>query len=168
MKSAGLYQRDKQEKTAGLNLVSLMDIFTILVFFLLMNSGESQEIESAKFITLPDSQAKSSFTNDLLITITKEFVLVDEQETVRLQDVQKMDGKAVPELLAALKAHAETQPELTEFQEKNGRPVTIMGDQKIPYGILRSVMASCSEENYRDIALAVNQVVSSAVVEAGP
>ena len=52
---------------------------------------------------------------------------------------------------------------MSEFEKKNGRSVTILGDQQVPYEILRSVMASCSEENYRDIALAVNQVVSGVV-----
>lgn len=165
LQHTGLYKKPAGKKTAGLHLVSLMDIFTILVFFLLMNSGDSQEIESAKFITLPDSSAKSSFSNELLITVGTDFISIDDEEIVSLDIVQKADGKAISEITDALKLHTEEHSELTEFEKTNGRSVTILGDQKVPYEILRSVMASCSQENYRDIALAVNQVVSG-VVEA--
>ncbi len=167
LQQTGLYRRPSAKKAAGLHLVSLMDIFTILVFFLLMNSGDSQEIESAKFITLPDSSAKASFSNELLITVGTEFISIADEEVVSLKKVQEANGKAVPEIVAVLKKNSEEKSELTEFEKKNGRSVTILGDQKVPYEILRSVMASCSQENYRDIALAVNQVVSG-VVEVQP
>lgn len=167
LQQTGLYKRPSAKKTAGLHLVSLMDIFTILVFFLLMNSGDSQEIESAKFITLPDSSAKSSFSNELLITVGTEFISIADEEVVSLEKVHEANGKAVPEIVAVLKKNSEEKSELTEFEKKNGRSVTILGDQKVPYEILRSVMASCSQENYRDIALAVNQVVNG-VVEVQP
>jgi biopolymer transport protein ExbD len=163
LQHTGLYKRPSGKKAAGLNLVSLMDIFTILVFFLLMNSGDSQEIESAKFITLPDSSAQASFSNELLITVGSEFISIDDVEIVSLKDVQKADGKVVAEITDVLKKNTEEKGELTEFEKKNGRSVTILGDQKVPYEILRSVMASCSQENYRDIALAVNQVISGVV-----
>jgi biopolymer transport protein ExbD len=163
IQNTGLYKRPTAKKTAGLHLVSLMDIFTILVFFLLMNSGDSQEIESAKFITLPDSAAKSSFSNELLITVGKEFISIDDVEIVSLEQVQKADGKAVSEIIDALKKNSEEHSEMNKFEKENGRSVTILGDQQVPYEILRSVMASCSKENYRDIALAVNQVVSGVV-----
>jgi len=158
-----LYHAPSKKKSMGLNLVSLMDIFTILVFFLLMNSGESQEIESAKFIKLPDSQAKGAFSNELLVTINDEFILLDGKEVVPITDVLTLDGKTIPALVEKLKEHSEIKGELNEFEKKNGRSVTILGDKAIPYGILRSVMASCSQENYRDIALAVNQVISGVV-----
>ena len=36
----------KHSKTATLNLVSLMDIFTILVFFLMVNSSEVEVLQT--------------------------------------------------------------------------------------------------------------------------
>ncbi|NVK36823.1 MAG: biopolymer transporter ExbD [Gammaproteobacteria bacterium] len=162
-----LDRRQKQKKVAGLNLVSLMDIFTILVFFLLMNSGDSQEIEKANFITLPDSQATGSFQNELLITIGDDFVSIGDENIVDIKTVEQAKGKSIDVLAQALKAKAAEKGELTEFEQKNGRSVTIMGDQGVPYLILKGVMATCSQENYRDIALAVNQVIGSAIASGG-
>lgn len=162
-----LDRREQQKKVAGLNLVSLMDIFTILVFFLLMNSGDSQEVEKATFITLPDSQATGSFQNELLITIGDDFVSVGDENIVDIATVEKAKGKSVDILAETLKLKAQEKGELTEFETKNGRSVTIMGDQDVPYLILKAVMATCSQENYRDIALAVNQVIGSAMASGG-
>lgn len=163
IQSTGFYKREEKKRNIGLNLVSLMDIFTILVFFLLMNSGDSQEIESAKFITLPDSKANSSFSNDLLITVSREHILIDDKEIATLQQVADADGKPVDEIMEVLKEKSAERGELSDFEKKYGRSVTILGDQEIPYVILRSVMASCSQQNFRDIALAVNQVVTGVV-----
>jgi biopolymer transport protein ExbD len=162
-KHSVLDRRESRKKVAGLNLVSLMDIFTILVFFLLMNSGDSQQIEKATFITLPDSVANSSFKNDLLITVGSEFISIQDEEIVRVSDVSSKKGKVVDELAKALKEYAMEKGELSDFEKINGRSVTIMGDQTVPYATLKSIMATCSQENFRDIALAVNQVVSGVV-----
>ena len=40
-------------KITKMNLTSLMDVFTILVFFLLVNSGSVEIMEAPKNITLP-------------------------------------------------------------------------------------------------------------------
>jgi biopolymer transport protein ExbD len=162
-----LDRRQTNKKAAGLNLVSIMDNNTILVFYLLMNSGDSQEIEKAIFITLPDSQAKGSFQNELLIVIGDEFISIKDEDVVSIIDIEKVKGKAVPAIAEFLKAYGADLGELSDFEKKNGRPVTIMGDQTVPYIVLKAVMASCSQENFRDIALAVNQVVQGAGIITG-
>ena len=55
------HKRHKQG--VSLNLVSLMDIFTILVFFLLVNSSDVEVLPNAKDVQLPESIAehRSSF-----------------------------------------------------------------------------------------------------------
>ena len=158
-KSGTLLHRPEKKKTPVLNLVSLMDIFTILVFFLLMNSGDSQEIKQANFIQLPDSEAKGSFQNDLIILIDDEYIMIGDDQVVAISDIEKYPGKPIDALAARLSLEKKKKEEYTQFEEKNGLPVTIMGDQIVPYSILKSVMSTCSQENFRDIALAVNQVV---------
>ncbi len=158
-RSGSLLNRPVQKKVPALNLVSLMDIFTILVFFLLMNSGDSQEIEKANFIQLPDSMAKGDYQDNLLITIGEEFISIKDEDIVSLDEVAKADGKVIEKLAARLSVEKKSEGDYTVFEKKSGLPITIMGDQSVSYVILKSVMATCSQENFRDIALAVNQVV---------
>ena len=42
--------------------------------------------------------------------------------------------------------------------DKNG--VTIMGDQEIPYGLLKKIMLTCAGAEYTNISFAVNQKAS--------
>ena len=41
-----------------------------------------------------------------------------------------------------------------------GRPVVIMGDQGMPYKLLKRIMTTCADSDYRDITLAVNTAVT--------
>ena len=52
-------RHNRHKGVAVLNLTSLMDIFTILVFFLLVNSSNSQQPPDNKDIILPESSANT-------------------------------------------------------------------------------------------------------------
>jgi hypothetical protein len=62
VKSARAKRMDKHhlrnKRTVGLNLVSLMDIFTILVFFLLVNSSDVETLPNTKELQLTESIAE--------------------------------------------------------------------------------------------------------------
>ncbi len=152
-------------KTSGppikLSLVALMDIFTILVFFLLMNSGESQKIENAKFVKLPDSASTAAPHADLKIYIDAENVWLDDDIVASVGDIVKTPKKIVPTLAEALVDHIEKRGKLNSYEESHGLGVTIMADKSVPYLILKSVMATCAGQNFRDISLAVNQIAAA-------
>jgi biopolymer transport protein ExbD len=57
----------RMQQNSKLNLVSLMDIFTILVFFLMVNSGDVEILQSDKDITLPDSVSEQKPDLTLLV-----------------------------------------------------------------------------------------------------
>ena len=67
-------------KGSPLNLVSLMDIFTILVFFLLVNSSTSQQLPSQKDLKLPLSVAKKTPEETVMLSITRDALLVQGRE----------------------------------------------------------------------------------------
>jgi len=68
--------RSSRNRPASLNLVSLMDVFTILVFFLLVNSSSSDVMEPPKQITLPDSVVETKPRETVVIMVTPEQILV--------------------------------------------------------------------------------------------
>lgn len=149
------FQRKKPGYTTKLNLVALMDIFTILVFFLLLNSGEAEKLESAKFVKLPDSYAGNAPHNDLVIMIAEDAIWMGDE---KVASIDAVNGSSVPGLSEALAAFRERRGEMNSYEEENGLSLTIMGDRAVPYALLKTVMATCRLENFRDIALAVNQV----------
>ena len=158
MQSIFQYQRPKY--ATKLNLVALMDIFTILVFFLLLNSGEAEKLENAKFVALPDSHAGTPPHGDLVVFIDKDAIYFGQDEIVKLDDLNKDPKSSIPELTTALQAYKERRGELNSYEEQNGLALTIMGDHAVPFGLLKTVMATCRLENFRDIALAVNRIAA--------
>lgn len=156
-------RRNKKNFNVGLNLVSLMDIFTILVFFLLLNSGDSQNLEKAVFVKLPNSTATPTMRGDLVISINDDDIYLDENVVAKVSDVMAAPHKEIVPLADALTAYVAKKGELSGYEKSNGLAVTIMGDQEVPYVLLKSVMATCSLKNFRDISLAVNQVATSVV-----
>lgn len=158
--STFLYQRKKAPFAAKLSLVSLMDIFTILVFFLLLNSGESENIENVRFVELPGSTTGTTPHKELVVSINKDEVWLEGEVVAKVGDIAANPDGVIEALAKALELNTENKGELTGFEKENGLAVTIMGDKWVPYEILKSVMATCRLQDYRNISLAVNHVVT--------
>lgn len=145
-----------------LNLVSLMDIFTILVFFLLVNSSDVEVLQTDKSIKLPASISDQIPENNLVVMVTATDVVVGGRSVGSLASLSVGKQDKFAPLEAELKYLAQKAGPLTKEQQVTGRPVTIMADQKVPYHILKKIMATCAMAEYRDISLAVTQKELSA------
>lgn len=154
-----IFQYQKPKYASKLNLVALMDIFTILVFFLLLNSGEAEKLENAKFVQLPDSHAGTAPHGDLVVLIGEESIWLGDELVMNLEELDTKSSSIEP-LSQALIAYRERKGELNAYEQQNGLALTIMGDHAVPFGLLKNVMATCRLEDFRDIALAVNRVAA--------
>ncbi len=160
--------RHKRHKAAGaLNLVSLMDIFTILVFFLLVNSSEVEVLPNAKDIQLPESIAEQKAKESVVILIGEENLIVQGTPIVKVSDVMRRRGNDIPELRQALLSQNDRVLRKEAQDDIASREVTIMGDKDIPYRLLKKVMATCMESDYGRISLAVLQKSSDKLDEVG-
>jgi biopolymer transport protein ExbD len=149
--------RNRKRMMTGLNLTSLMDVFTILVFFLLFHSAGSEVLEAPKQIKLPDSVVETKPRETVVIMVSPETVLVQ--------------GKAVMNTIELLDDKVETVAEITERLrqiEQNiigistktvveGKEVTILADKTIPFKVLKKIMSTCTGSGYGRISLAVIQ-----------
>lgn len=152
-------RRHDRGKRSGspLNLVSLMDIFTILVFFLLVNSSDVEVLPNAKDIQLPESIAEEKAKETVVILIGDEDILVQGTPVARVADVMAVAGNDIPELREALTSQNDRVLRREAQDDIAGREVTIMGDRDIPYRLLKKVMATCTASEYGQISLAVMQ-----------
>ena len=140
----------------GLNLVSLMDIFTILVFFLLVSS-DSQQLPNSKDITLPTSIAKKSPKEALVIAITKTDILVQGKKVSNIFHVLNSDTEIIEELESELKYRATRQVFSSQVEKLSGYSITIMGDENISYQLLRKILTTCRKANFTRISFAALQ-----------
>ncbi len=147
----------RNKRSATLNLVSLMDIFTILVFFLLVNSSDVETLPNAKDLQLPESIAETKAKETVVILIGEQDIIVQGVPVVKVADVLARRGNSIPELRRALKSQNDRVLRRDAQNEVAAREVTIMGDKEIPYRLLKKVMVTCTESDYGKISLAVLQ-----------
>jgi len=148
------HKRNKQK--AGLNMVSLMDIFTILVFFLLVSATESENLPSMKAIKLPESTAEKKPRENIVILVSNDNILVQGKQVVSTRRVMQDKSSVIPELARTLNALAqEKATALTDEKKVKKRGVTIMGDKAIPYVLLKKIMLTCAGTDFTSISLAV-------------
>ena len=152
-------QRHKRSKkaTVALNLVSLMDIFTILVFFLLVNSSDVEVLPNTKDIQLPESIAEEKAKETVVIVISDVDIIVQGTPVAKVAEVLARTGNDIPQLRQALLSQNDRVLRKEAQDDIAGREVTIMADKDIPYRLLKKVMATCTESEYGQISLAVLQ-----------
>lgn len=145
-----------------LNLVALMDIFTILVLFLIVNNGDVEVLQSDKRVALPESVSEQRPQASLIVKVTTTQILVDERPVMDLDDALKAADSSLEPLRATLLTMASNLPPLLEEQLESGRSIVVMGDEKTPYEVLKKVLATCATTQYRDVSLAVNSKPANA------
>lgn len=151
-----------RQKQSGLNLVSLMDIFTILVFFLLVNSSNVQQLPKKEDIRLPTSVAKKVPEETLVIAVSPTSIIVQGREVARIEDVVAGEESRISGLEEELLFQAsKTMVFDSSGGEEKGKSVTILGDETINYQLLRKILATCREANYTQIAFAAIQKAKS-------
>jgi len=155
----------RHRSSATLNLVSLMDIFTILVFFLLVNSSDVEVLPNDKDIQLPESIAEEKAKETVVIIVGDEDIIVQGTPVAKVAEVMALRGNDIPQLRQALLAQNDRVLRREAQDDIAGREVTIMGDKDIPYRLLKKVMATCTESEYGQISLAVLQKSSDKLAE---
>jgi biopolymer transport protein ExbD len=141
-----------------------MDVFTILVFFLLVNSATTEVLEAPKQIKLPDSAIETKPRETVVIFVSPDEVLVQGEPVALVADILALDGKqpiaGIGERLNELTQSIigiNTQV-VAESQE-----VTILADKSVPFNVVKKVMSTCTSEGYTRISLAVMQKAPEAL-----
>jgi biopolymer transport protein ExbD len=147
----------RMKSGSALNLVSMMDIFTILVFFLLVSSAETEVLPNPKDIQLPESAALERARESVVVMVTEEQILVQGKPVVSVAQALSGDELVIPELSSALRAQTDRVLIQQSKVDVAAREVTILGDKELPYHVLKRVMASCTAAEFGQISLAVVQ-----------
>lgn len=146
----------RARKGASLNLVSMMDIFTILVIFLLVNSSDVETLPSTKAIKLPESVSQEKPLETLVIMVNERDILVQGRLIATTASVMKSADPLIAPLEKELEYQAKRGVALQGAKNFKGE-ITIMGDRQIPYRLLKKIMLTCAQSNYPKISLAVLQ-----------
>ncbi len=151
-------------KVAKMNLTALMDVFTILVFFLLVNSGSVEVMEAPKTVVLPESTVESKPRETVVIFVSEVEVIVQGKLVMQVADIIDSPGFTLEPIANRL---AELQGIVigrsTQITAKS-QEVTILADKAVPFNVVQKIMTTCTGQGYYQVSLAVIQKPSKASV----
>ena len=144
-------------KIGKMNLTSLMDVFTILVFFLLVNSGSVEILDAPKEVSLPESRVESRPRETVVIFISPDEVLVQGKLVARVEDILNGDADVLNPIHARLAELKENIVGVSTLTVAASREVTILADKSVPFMVVKTVMSTCTDQGYENVSLAVTQ-----------
>ncbi|MBI5193312.1 MAG: biopolymer transporter ExbD [Nitrospirae bacterium] len=157
---------NKVSAGTGLNLISLMDILTTLVFFLLIHvTNDVETVQVPGNVSLPASFSTVKPTPGLTVFITSTEILVEDKKIARIQDVLSSGESSIEGLEKELLIRVENDKQTSKTghkqdnkpDNKKEKKITIMGDKDLPFTLLKKIMNTCSRAGYSTITLAVLQ-----------
>ena len=144
-------------KPVALNLTSLMDVFTILVFFLLVNSASTEVLQSPKQITLPASAVEDKPRETVVIFVSSTEVTVQGELVALVEEIVAQEGQDVGAIASRLAEMNDKVIGISTKSVANSREVTILADRAVPFEVVKKVMSTCASQGYERISLAVIQ-----------
>ena len=145
----------RHKMVATLNLTALMDIFTILLIFLLVNNNNAAKLPDDQDIQLPESTAQELPNDVLIIQVSPSSVVIDGRKIADTQAVRAQEERTVEALVEELKFRASRALAINPEDE---REVMIQADRDVPYAVIKKLMRSCMETPYTKVAFAVLKV----------
>jgi biopolymer transport protein ExbD len=144
-------------KISKMNLTSLMDVFTILVFFLLVNSGSVEILDAPKDVALPESRVESKPRETVIISISAEDILVQGKLVAFVDDVLNDKSAAIEPISARLAQLKESVIGTSTATVAASQEVTILADKSVPFTVIKTIMSTCTSQGYENVSLAVIQ-----------
>ncbi len=148
-------RKARNQSGLDMNLVALIDIFTILIFFLMSSTG-IEVLTNARAVKLPISTAEKAPRQTIVVAVSDTDIVVDGRKVASVAEANAIQGDLIPGLKAELDLLASRQV-MGADKDGSSKAVTIMGDKALPYSLLRKVMYTSARANFTEIAFAVQR-----------
>ena len=151
--------RERHESTFTLQLTSMIDVFTIILVFLLKSYASSAvDITPSKVLNLPISTSQEAPVEALKMMVTKDAIFVDDKEVMKF-DRSTVTSKevALKPLFDALTAQADKSKQIANKNDsvKFEGKLIMQADQSLNYQFLKKVMYTAALAGYSDLKFAV-------------
>jgi len=140
-----------------LNLTPLMDVFTVLVFFLMINSASVETLQQPKQIKLPESVIEEKPRETVVIFVGTDEVLVQGELVARIVDIEATGNVEIEPISVRLAELRESVIGVSTRAIAESQEVTVLADKSVPFNVLKKIMATCTGQGYTRVSLAVVQ-----------
>jgi len=141
-------------------LTSLIDVMTILLIYLLKSfSAEGEIITSSKNLILPSSTATKKPKTTVVVKVSTEHIVVEGEILALVDKVNQTDELDIPGLGQWLRTRRQTTEQIEQYSSttKFTGDITIQGDKRIPFGLLKKIMYTCGQQGFNNFSLAVQK-----------
>jgi biopolymer transport protein ExbD len=149
----------KKSVFADLLITPMVDMFVIIVLFLIANFSATGEIlMMTKDIILPEAKNVDEVKMVPVVMISSEEVVVDGVSVARLTDIDSNEYLNIPALeekLRELRKKSEDLHALANSPEGFSGDINIQGHREIQFKYIKKVMYSCATAGYGNINFAV-------------
>ncbi len=142
-------------KGLGINLIPMMDVLTVLVFFLLFHSFNSTLPDAQ--IALPASVVETKPRETVAIVVSPDVVMVQGEAVMNTPELYDDKIGLVREVRDRLEEIERTFTETGTTRTADSKEVTLLADKTIPFKVLKKIMTTCTASGYGKISLAVVQ-----------
>lgn len=170
-------KKGKRDVVAILSLTAMVDMFTVLVVFLLQNYNVTgQVLYIPKEVVLPKAEKIKELKPAVVVTISNKEILLDKTQVITYEQLAQQEAWMIQELEVGVKAALQKAREdyekslQTKLQnavdaargeeEKDLKPwnkVTIQADKGIDFLTVKKVMYTVTEAGAGEINFAVNK-----------
>ena len=154
MKRMERNNRKGQVRGLGINLIPMMDVLTVLVFFLLFHSFNSTMPDAQ--IGLPASVVETKPRETLAIVVGPDVVMVQGEAVVNTSQLYDDSVGIVYEVRERLQ-QLERLIGASTTTAAESKEITLLADKAIPFKVLKKIMSTCTASGYGRISLAVVQ-----------
>ncbi|HYS43730.1 MAG TPA: biopolymer transporter ExbD [Geobacteraceae bacterium] len=151
-------ERNNKNHYVRLNLIPMLDVLSVLVFFLLFHSFNGDMPE--QHLALPQSIVETKPRGTVAISVTPEAVLIQGEpvmKTALLYDDRVGTVHEVTDRLAQIQRSINNDTGTKTLAENETREITLLADKTIPFNVLKKIMTTCTASGYGKISLAVIQ-----------
>lgn len=166
-------RRHTGSEEVALQITSMADIFTILLVFLLKSYSVSAiDVDVGKEIKLPIANGGTESVEAMKVQVTETGITLEGAPVIKFEKYEPRAGEVsrdgtIPELVKALKKEREKQRQIASASVKQGEKIEeavkknfdskllVIADKKVPYRLLKNVLASASEMDFTDFKLVV-------------
>ncbi len=155
MKRMERNNRKGEIRGLGINLIPMMDVLCVLVFFLLFHSFNSTMPDAQ--IALPASVVETKPRETVAIVVSPETVMVQGEPVISTPKLLEDSSGIAYEIRARLEQIERNIIETGAKTFAEGKEVTLLADKTIPFKVLKKIMSTCTASGYGKISLAVVQ-----------
>jgi len=151
-------ERNNKSHYVSLNLIPMLDVLSVLVFFLLFHSFNGDMPEQR--LVLPQSVVETKPRGTVAISVTPEAVMVQGEPVAKTSDLYDESigsVREVTERLAQIERSMNSQAGDKTVAEAETKEITLLADKTIPFKVLKKIMTTCTASGYGKISLAVIQ-----------